>query len=203
MRGALGGRLAPFVPVSVCRIPSPLYAVLQGYKAAPVAEARERFRRLLGEVLTDFLRRHAVCLAALAGGPLELTVGVPPSSRPGPPPLLRVPGVCLTPGLLVRGTGALGHLRASPAGFTVPASGRPAVADRRVLLLDDVYTTGARSQSAAAALRAAGATAVVVVAAGRVVRDGVLAPAAYRRALVSAGRHPRRCGVPGCASGVG
>ena len=44
------------------------------------------------------------------------------------------------------------------------------VAGRRVVLLDDTYVSGARSQSAAAGLRRAGAASVVVVVLGRVVR---------------------------------
>jgi orotate phosphoribosyltransferase len=39
--------------------------------------------------------------------------------------------------------------------------------DHRVLLLDDVYTTGARAQSAAFALRAAGAVVPAVLVIGR------------------------------------
>ena len=35
--------LAPVFPVRLCPLPSPLYAVLLGYKESPVAEARHRF----------------------------------------------------------------------------------------------------------------------------------------------------------------
>ena len=42
---------------------------------------------------------------------------------------------------------------------------------RRLLLVDDVYTTGATVSSAAGALRAAGATRVDVVTFARTVRD--------------------------------
>ena len=41
------------------------------------------------------------------------------------------------------------------------------IAEKRILLLDDVFTTGARSQSAATALQAAGAQVPVIVAIAR------------------------------------
>lgn len=43
------------------------------------------------------------------------------------------------------------------------------VRGHRILLVEDTFTTGARTQSAASALRIAGASAVGVVAAGRVI----------------------------------
>ncbi|MBO6640101.1 MAG: ComF family protein [Roseitalea sp.] len=53
--------------------------------------------------------------------------------------------------------------------FSVPASQEIAVAGRRVLLIDDVLTTGATIDSAAKTLKKAGATAVTVLTFSRVV----------------------------------
>jgi hypoxanthine-guanine phosphoribosyltransferase len=61
-------------------------------------------------------------------------------------------------------------MRPSARAFVVPPTLRSRVAGRRVVLLDDTYVSGSRSQSAAAALRRAGAASVVVVVLGRVVR---------------------------------
>jgi hypothetical protein len=62
----------------------------------------------------------------------------------------------------------------------VPPTLRCRVAGTRLVLLDDTYVSGARSQSAAAALRRAGAASVVIVALGRVLRpDRVRAHATF------------------------
>jgi ComF family protein len=55
--------------------------------------------------------------------------------------------------------------------FAVPPSRRAQVAGRRILLVDDVLTTGATAAACAKALRRAGAASVGVVTFARVVRD--------------------------------
>jgi predicted amidophosphoribosyltransferase len=57
-----------------------------------------------------------------------------------------------------------------PAAFHLAVPDRDATAGARMLLLDDTYVSGARSQSAAAALRRAGAAATVIAPLGRVLR---------------------------------
>ena len=177
----LGLPLALVFPVRLCPLPSPLYAVLMGYKESPVSEARRRFGPMVCALFDGFLVAHAPCVCAAAGGPTTLVLAVPSSSRPGGSPLNRVeglaPAVCAriggavwSPHLLVRSGAAAAHMRPDARAFTVPGTLRPAVAGRRVLLLDDTYVSGARAQSAAAALRRAGAASVVIVAAGRVLR---------------------------------
>jgi hypothetical protein len=169
------------LPAHLCPLPGPLYTALLGYKESPVREARMRFAPVVGALFGDFLRGHAPCVAAAAGGPVDAVLPVPSSRRPSGSPLLTIDGlaaaVCTplggarwTPGLLTRGPRSASHMHPDALAFAVPKVRRPAVQGSRVLLLDDTYVSGARAQSAAATLRRAGGAAVLIVAAGRVLR---------------------------------
>ena len=68
------------------------------------------------------------------------------------------------------GLGRLGRARNVRGAFAVPPARRALVAGRRVLLVDDVLTTGATAEVASRALLAAGARAVDVITLARVVR---------------------------------
>ena len=70
--------------------------------------------------------------------------------------------------ILRRGLGDIGHRKPNSAAFEPVGQ----IAGRRVLLLDDVLTTGARCQSAACALTTAGAdVALIVIVARRINPD--------------------------------
>jgi hypothetical protein len=185
----LGLPLAPVLPVRLCPLRDPLYAVLMGYKESPVAEARRRFAPLVRDLVASFLAAHGRCVAAAAGGPIDHVLAVPSTARPAGPPLAALeglgaavraalPGACWAPRLLRRAhtsaPAAVGHMRPDARAFEVAPAGTRAetVALRgtSALLLDDTYVSGARSQSAAAALRRAGVATVVIVPVGRVLR---------------------------------
>ena len=90
-------------------------------------------------------------------------------------PLARRAGRAYLPDALVRrktgtqgGKSASGRRRAVQAAFAVPEGRRAQVEGKRILLVDDVLTTGATAEACARALLAAGATAVDVAVVARV-----------------------------------
>jgi hypothetical protein len=184
----LGLLLAPVAPVRLCPLPSPLYTVLLGYKESPVSEARLRFGTMVRVLVGSFLLGQSGRLETAIGGRFDLVVLVPSTRRPGTAPLglvdglghdvaAALPATRWVPDLLQRadapgGPPPVGHMRPDPAAFSVSAPGRAAVDGARVLLLDDTYVSGARSQSAAAALARAGALCTLIAPLGRVLRPG-------------------------------
>lgn len=91
-------------------------------------------------------------------------------------PLARMAGLAYFPGALVRrrstasqgGKSAQGRRRNVAAAFVVPDGWRRRVAGARVLLVDDVLTTGATAEGCARALKAAGAARVDLAVIARV-----------------------------------
>ncbi|HVT41714.1 MAG TPA: hypothetical protein VHD39_01935, partial [Acidimicrobiales bacterium] len=103
------------------------------------------------------------------------------------------------PELLVPGAAPAGHMHPDRGAFALAPSASAGVGDRRVLLLDDTYVSGARAQSAAAALRRAGARAAVIVVAGRVLRpDRIRSHAAFLGA--GGALRCRSCGQTGAGT---
>lgn len=162
------------VPISLYEIPSQLHHVLRNYKREGwPAEIVHAWRIQIAAMIGRFLQEHGPCIAEEAGGEWD-TVTVVPSTggRTGEHPFERVfralPRLPLER-LLVPGPAAdrLARRVAYDRGFAVVDG--VDVEGRRILVMDDTYTSGARAQSAASALQLAGATVVAIVPVGRVV----------------------------------
>lgn len=164
----LGIRLTPVIPITLYVKPSAMRDRLTYYKeprdpsdrvlAVEVAAIAERFFAEHGSELT---RRY---------GDADAAVVVPSKNRliPRHPFLValdNLPVRSLPPRepILTIGPGPIGRRKPNPRGFVAD----PSVERRSILVIDDVYTTGATAQSAAHALRAAGATVPAIVVVGR------------------------------------
>lgn len=159
----------PVVPITLFRPGSPIHRALVGYKSGRSASEREALAGDVADLVGSFLTRHGACIARLAGGGWDYLDVVPSTRRYATPhPLARALGSTTILSardahLLRRASAPMDHLQPDPAGFVARRT------RARVLLLDDVFTTGARAFSAARALQASGAEVVAIVPVGRMV----------------------------------
>ena len=166
--------MGPISVVTLTAKPSPLRDWLTRYKGRPGDDdpfEQASFDRVQA-VLGRYLLAHGSTLLARIG-PLDAVVVVPSGGdRPPPHPLEEVlTGLGFEmpiQRLLTRGPGYLGFRTSSIDGYTCRTGDAPA----RVLLVEDVFVTGARVFSAARALADGGhIVAGALVIARRVNRD--------------------------------
>ena len=158
------------VPISLSVWDSQLHYCMNRYKSqAATSDLRLRFSLEIAAMLQRFLVNHRGCIAEAGGADWEAITMVPSSQgRTGMHPfeqaIRRSPWLedQFVP-LLQAGSKATAHRVASDDGFVATED----VTGRRVLLLDDTFTSGCRSQSAASALNGAGATVVAIVPVAR------------------------------------
>lgn len=165
------------VPISLTEPSGRLHRVLIEYKRSHRGPDRERFSHYLLTLLDHFLEGHHHCISRAAGGSWDLACVVPSTSPElhgvdTLHPLEALAGRAehigrLEPGLLERNPQVpLAHNHGSPRAYRVA---NPTLAGKRVLLLDDTFTTGARIQSAASTLSVAGAQVLACLVIGRVI----------------------------------
>lgn len=173
VRELLGVAAVPLDVITLYRKPSAMREWLTGYKGRP--ERNEPFNAdyvaHIRQLLRRYFHEHWQTLATSSGGIDAVTV-VPSTDRLPPHPLdtilrsLNLPVPVLL--ALQRGTGELDFRCPSIDAYTPVRMSEP----KRMLIVDDVYTTGARINSAAYALNAAGHTvAAALVVARRVNTD--------------------------------
>jgi adenine/guanine phosphoribosyltransferase-like PRPP-binding protein len=151
-----------------------LHYILRMYKRSPRRQVRQLHAASVIALLARFLRDHESCIADFAGGTWDIITTVPSTATTGTAHALETAFSMYAPldeqhrALLHRGTGNLGHNLASDTGYVASED----VRDVRVLVVDDTFTSGARSQSAVSALQLAGATVVAIVPIGRYINPG-------------------------------
>jgi hypothetical protein len=185
------------VPIALARNGDPLHRTARRYKDAPAVAARREARGRLSSMVGSFLSAHSTCLAE-AGVVWDAVAVVPSGTRqrragaPGPgvlrPATSRPPPhpfdlVCGAVPLLASGArvdlsmrrGVVGHLRPDATACSAPSD----LHGCRVLLVDDVWVTGAHAWSALGALERSGAVVTGVLVGVRLV-DPDAAPAIAR-----------------------
>lgn len=161
---ALDG-LQPIIPISLYAKPSPLRDWLTFYKDDGDIAADPNARDAIGTVLERFFTENHEWATSLGA---DGAIVVPSTLRPPPHPLavlLQERGSLPFEVMygLSRTSANLGHNQPNKDAFAAGEDLR----GKRLLLLDDVYTSGARAQSAAYALRRVGADIAALCVIGR------------------------------------
>lgn len=164
------------IPISLYQLTDQWWHVLRYYKDG-TATMQTHLSTILAATIARFTYQHWNCIIALLGGTPTVVTTVPSTRnppRPGEHPLAAVVrrSALLAPlyrSALAPGAVRITHNSASDDGFTVTSQ---LTTGARALLIEDTFTSGARTQSAASALRRAGVVAVAVVTAGRVINPG-------------------------------
>ena len=167
------GAVCPVVPMSLYAKPSAMRERLRNYKDSDDAPERRRLSKEVAALIQRFFVQHGAALADRFGS-WDTVCIVPSTDRQLPHPLVRaltdhdaVSCGPLAP-VLRRAQGQIAHRKPNCEAFEPITR----VDGRSVLLLDDVFTTGARSQSAACALTDAGAVVPAIVVVARRINPG-------------------------------
>ena len=175
-----------YVPMTTSLNPSPWYSYLLQYKNGYL----DSYGPVLAAVAQTWLSAHSAEIAHLLGGEPHLTTVVP--SKRGytfqTQPFVRA--LSMVPPLKTQLAHTLTYVKDAPVqrrqyNPDAFSAGPTAVGDKRVLLLEDAWITGATPVSAAGALLREGAAAVLLVSIARVVNQGYLSDPAdpYRQAM--------------------
>jgi hypothetical protein len=164
--GQVSRPIRSITPIAIFAPRDQLDTLLNNYKNSSSPRVRARGRARIAAIFARFLNNHGACVAP--GGWDAITYVPSTQQRSGVHPLREALGIAPAykeqiEDLLAGGTAPITHNRADDDGFRVTDD----VEGRRILLADDMFTSGARMQSAASALTLAGATVVAGVVIGR------------------------------------
>jgi hypothetical protein len=152
------------IPMSIARNPGAWYSMLQSYKKG----AWREYAPVVASLAHEWIAAHAANLSGLLGGSPDLLTIVP-SKKPGVTfesqhlrlalGLVKALADSLLPTLECVDPGAYHRTKYAPEMFRAH---RTVVRDRRILLIEDTWITGATAVSAAGSLLDAGAQSVVI-----------------------------------------
>ncbi|GAA3695172.1 hypothetical protein GCM10022224_070930 [Nonomuraea antimicrobica] len=176
----LYGHTQYVVPISLTTTNTQLYDVLVRKRDPYGPGGRRKRTDFLAATVSHFYHQHAHCLQGMAGGPFTLVATIPSNNLDTPAKAFHIMWQ------VVERVGALARLwrpllleadtmfapvladrRAHRDAFRIPRSDR--LDNARVLLVDDLFVSGAHVQSAASALIEAGAAAVVALVIARLI----------------------------------
>lgn len=163
--------LALVVPITMCARSSQMHHVLWSYKNSDKPEVREEFTVQIAALVARFLSKHGECIATVGGGSWDTAVTIPHThAREGQQPLHEVVSMVrrfreIHLPILRRTDAFLDRRVSNDQAFEITAE----VSGRRLLIFDDMFTTGAHLQSASSALTEAGATVIAALVVGRFV----------------------------------
>lgn len=154
------------IPISYYTTPSPLRDRMHAYKEDADPAVRKEQARIVAAVLARYVAEHHAALIARCGE-WDAVVAVPSTHHDGAPALQTAIEANFPYALgpfaryLARGPDVMKPHQASPNKFVLTVD--EGLTGRRVLLVDDTFTTGASIHSAHDALVAAGATVIAAV----------------------------------------
>lgn len=158
------------IPISYYTTPSPLRERMHDYKEGTNPAVRLEQARIVAAVLIRYIAEHHDALIDRFGN-CDDVVAVPSGHHDGPPALQTAiednfpNAIGPFARYLTRGPDVTEPHQASPNKFALTADEE--LTGRRILLIDDTFTTGASIQSAHHTLVAAGATVIAAVVVAR------------------------------------
>lgn len=195
-----GVRLADLVvPLSYAVNGQQSGLVLRQYKDTPRVEVRHRHSVTVSQTLFYGLVQHERCIESFIGTPVNVRLTVPSlSGRAGPHPLTSITDTmkATTPDcrlMAMPGSTATRDV-SEPRFYVTPVD---AVRDSHVLIIDDTWTTGSRTQSAALTLRSAGASRVTILAISRWLEPSFGTTSQFIRSRLGSDYDPDQCPVTG------
>lgn len=173
--------------------------LLRHYKDDVSPEARQQHSRVISRLLLLGILLHEKCIEKRVGQVVTSRVTVPSTKgRSGIHPfdaLARNMNAVDDSLILVPATGATNDRNVDGARFGIHP--QRSLQGEHVLVLDDTWTTGARTQSAALTLRNAGADHVSIMVLGRWVSRSFGNNIEYLKANLTRDYSPRICPVTG------